>query len=253
MGKLTWTRYGLMLLAGLAGSACSQEAREPVEVGTVQVEMRSDLPLPEAPKVSTFPEKHPNQPVNQMPSTQSAVKRHEVPAIFREDFIGRGSSSREADADTLSWNLDKKPWVRAGKGFGVAVEEMNPPGSVHLNDAAYYIPTVDLNPYLGESEYLEPTTGSFKNRKSLVFHNGATGFAHEPPSNASHSGPSPGFETQQVLSPIPETQVYLSSKPRTQVTLAPSKNRLDLMNGNENLNRNRFYRGAAGSGLAAVK
>ena len=49
LGKLTWTRYGLMLLAGLAGFACSQDAREPVEVGAAQVELRSDLVLPEAP------------------------------------------------------------------------------------------------------------------------------------------------------------------------------------------------------------
>ncbi len=259
MGKLTWTRYGLLLLAGWAGFACSQETREPVEVGAAQVELRSDLVLPEAPGAATGllaeqnPD-HPGQSTNPMPATQhialsgmknysqdrayGAVQRYEfLPALLKESKTRKSS---EGNTHTNSWTLADKHWVRAGKGFGVAAEGMAPPGTVHLDDASYYFPTVALKPYSKASEHLEPMAGPFKSRKPLIFHSRATGFAHELPADATPPGHSPAFETRLELSPIPETQVYLSSKPNTQVTLAPAKHRLDLMNGNENLNRNRF-------------
>ena len=87
---------------------------------------------------------------------------------------------------------------------------------------------------------MEPIVAPFKSKKPLIFHHGATGFAHEPLDDAVLSDDSITFETRLELSPIPETRVYLSSKPKTHVTLAPAKNRLDLMNGSENLNRAKF-------------
>ncbi len=133
-----------------------------------------------------------------------------------------------------------KPWVLAGKGFGVAAEGMVPPGIVSLDDAHYYFPTVALKPYSKASEHLEPMAGHFKSQKPLIFHSRATGFVHEPPMNKIPTGRSSAIETRLILSPIPETQVYFSSEPRTQIILTPSNNRLDLINGNENLNRHRF-------------
>ena len=249
-----------MLLAGWAGSACSQKA-EPVEVGTAQVELRSDLILPESPGSSTAlpveeSSNHGGQLTNPRVSTQRialselenysqdrayrAVKRYEfLPALLRQSKT-RKNSDREGNAHASSWTLADKHWVRAGKGFGVAAEGMVSPGTVHPDDASYYFPTVALKSYSKASEHLEPMAGPFKSRKPLIFHRGATGFAHEPPADATSSGHSPVIETRLVLSPIPETQVYLSSRPRTQVILASSKSRLDLMNGNENLNRDRF-------------
>jgi hypothetical protein len=262
LGKLTWTRYGLVFFAGLL-SACTQEAREPVEVGTAQVELRSDLVLPEMPGSSTAllaeesPD-HPGQSTNPMPATQRialsglenysqdrayrAVQRYEfLPDLLTDPKI-RKSSAQESNTHASSWTLADKHWVRAGKGFGVAAEGMAPPGTVHLDDALYYFPTVGLKPYSNESEHLEPMPEPFKSRKPLIFHSGATGFAHELPVDATPSGYPPVFESRLVLSPIPETQVYLSSKPKTEVTLAPAKNRLDLMNGNENLNQDRYQK-----------
>jgi hypothetical protein len=250
-----------MLLAGLAGCACSQEAREPVEVGTAQVELRSDLVLPEAPGSSTAlladenPD-HPGQSANSLPTAQRSalsgledysqnrayrdIQRYEfLPALLKEPETQK-SPDQESNAHANSWPLAEKHWVRAGKGFGVAAEGMVPSGTIHPNDASYYFPTVALKPYSKASEHLEPMAVPFKSRKPLVFHSGATGFAHEPPADVTPSGHSPSFETRLELSPIPETQVYLSAKPKTHVTLAPAKNRLDLMNGNETLNRDRF-------------
>lgn len=233
-----------------------------MEVGAVQVELRSDLILPETPDSTVLlAEENPDRPgqsTNPMPATQRipltgpvnysqdrayrAVKRYEfLPALLKEPKT-RKSSAQGGNTHANSWTLANKQWVRAGKGFGVAAEGLVPPGTVHLDDAAYYFPSVALKPYFKASEHLEPMAGPFKSRKPLVFHSGATGFAHEPPAEAVPPGHSPAFETRLVLSPIPETQVYLSSKPKTEVTLAPAKHRLDLMNGNENLNQDRFYK-----------
>lgn len=266
LGKLTWTHYGLMLFAGLAGLAsfaCSQEAREPVEVGTAQVELRSDLVLPETPSASTAlsveeNSDHPGQSTNPPSATQrialtglehysqdraySAVKRYEFLPALLTDIKTRNSSAQGDSAHANSWTLADKYWVRAGKGFGVAAEGMASPGTIHLDDAPYYFPTVALKPYSKESEHLEPMVEPFKSEKPLIFHSGATGFAHEPPAEATPSGHSPAFEARLVLSPIPETHVYLSSKPKTQVTLAPARHRLDLMNGNEHLNQDRYQK-----------
>ena len=260
LGKLTWTTYGLVFFAGLL-SACTQEAREPVEVGAAQVELRSDLVLSEMPTSSTVllaeenPE-HPGQSTNPKQAIQRiplkglrnysqdrayrAVKRYEFLPALLKDSKTQKSFAQGGNAHANSWTLADKYWVRAGKGFGVAAAEMAPPETVHLDDAPYYFPTVVLKPYSKASEHLEPVTEPFKSRKPLVFHSGATGFAHEPPADTTTSGHLPALETRRVLSPIPETQVYLSSKPNTQVTLAPAKHRLDLMNNNENLNRDRF-------------
>lgn len=261
VGKLTWTHYGLMVLAGLAGFACSQEAREPVQVGAAQVELRSDLVLPETPSASTTlsAEENPDLPgqsTNLIPATQritlsglenysqdrayGAVKRYEfLPAVLK-DSKTQNSSAQGDNADANSWTLADKHWVRAGKGFGVAAGGMAPPGTVHLDDTLYYFPTVALKPYSKASEHLEPMAEPFKSGKPLVFHSGATGFARKLPAEATPTRHSPAFETRLELSPIPETQVYFSSQPKTKVTLAPAKHRLDLINGNENLNQDRF-------------
>jgi hypothetical protein len=259
--KLTWTYCGLALFAGLAGFACSQEAKEPVEVGTAQVELRSHLVLPEAPGASTTLSaeenpNHPGQSTNLITATQrialaglednsqgrayGAVKRYEFLPALLTDSKARNSSAGKDNAHANSWTLADKHWVRAGKGFGVAEERLAPSGTVHIDDTPYYFPTVALKPYSKASQHLEPMAEPFKSGKPLVFHSRATGFAHELPSEATHSRHSPAFETRLELSPIPETRVYFSSRPNTKVTLSPSKNRLDLMNGNENLNRHRF-------------
>jgi hypothetical protein len=111
---------------------------------------------------------------------------------------------------------------------------------VGFDHSSYYLPNVVSKTYSKPSEQLEPIVEPFKSRKPLIFHRGATGFTHELPDDAAPSKDSPDIETRLELSPIPGTRIYLSSKPRTHMTLAPAKSRLDLMNGNENLNRARF-------------
>jgi hypothetical protein len=250
-----------MLLAGLAGFACSQEAQEPVEIGTTQVELRSDLVLSEAqrPTTALLDEKNPDylgqfsdpiQATQRIPLTTSvnysqdrtyhSVKRYEfLPALLTNPKTRKNIAQKD-NVQMDSGTLADKHWVRAGKGFGVASERMASSKTVRLDHASYYFPTIASKPYSKASEHLEPTVEPFKSQKPLVFHHGATGFAHEPPEDNMFSDDSPGFKTRLELSPIPETQVYLSSKPKTHVTLAPAKNRLDLMNGNKNLNRDRF-------------
>ena len=261
LGKLTWIHYGLILLAGLAGFACSQEDGELKEVGTTQVELRSDFVLPEMPGVSTalLAEKsssYPDQFSNPMPATQRialsglkvdsqdrayrAVNRYEFLPALLEDSGTSKSSTQEASSSSDAWTFADKHQVRGGKGFGIAAVGMTPPGAVHPDDASFYAPTVALKPYSKPSEHLAPMAEPFKSRKSLVFHSEATGFAHAPQVEALPTKRSSAFATRLTLSPIPETQVYLSSKPTTQVILAPAKNRLDLLNGNRSINRDRF-------------
>ena len=250
-----------MLLAGLVGFACSQEAQEPLEIGTAQVELRSDLALSEGqhPTTASLDEKNPDslgQSSDPIQATRRisltaqtnysqnrayrSVKRYEfLPALLmdpktQKNFAQKGNVQADSSA------LADKHWVRAGKGFGVAAEEMASSKMVGLDHASYYFPTIASKPYSKTSELLEPMVEPFKSQKPLIFHHGATGFAHEPPDDAVLSDDSTTFETRLELSPIPETQVYMSSKPKTHVMLAPAKNRLDLMNGNENLNRARF-------------
>jgi hypothetical protein len=258
--KLTWIYYALALFAGLL-SACSQEAGELVEVGVTQVELRSDLVLPEAPSASAtlLAEENPDHlgpSTDLLPATQritlsglenysqdrvyGTVKRYEFLPTLLADSKARESSGQKDNAPANSWTLADKQWVRAGKGFGVGAEGMTPPGTVHLDDEQYFFPTVALKPYSKASEHLKPMAEPFKSGKPLVFHNRASGFAHELPAEDMPSRHSPAFETRLELSPIPETRVYFSSQPKTKVTLAPAKHRLDLMNGNENLNRHRF-------------
>jgi len=261
LGKLTWIHFGLVFLAGWAGSGCSQEPREPVEVGTTQVELRSDPIRSETPDASTILpiEEHldyPNQSANPVPDIQRmalpgldndsrdrayrGIKRYEfLPDLLKQPKT-RNKSAQESVAQASLWTLSEKYWVRAGKGFGVAAAGRVSSKTVHIDDASYYLPTAALNPYSKASEHLMPMDEPFKSHKSLVFHSGATGFAYEPPEDATLSSGSPAVDTQLELAPIPETQVYLSAKPKAHVILAPAKNRLDLMNGNENLNRSRF-------------
>jgi hypothetical protein len=260
--KLTLIYYGLALFAGLL-SACAQEAREPVEIGAAQIELRSELVLPEPTSASTelVSEENPDQPgqsANSIPATQrivlseprndsldrafGRVKRYEFLPALLADSEARTSSTQDGNTDTDSWRIANKQWVQSGKGFGVAAEGMTPKGTVRLDDTLYYVPTVALKPFSKVSEHLEPMAEPFKSGKPLVFHSGATGFAHELPKEANPSRRSPDYEVQQELSPIPETQVYFSSQPKTKVTLVPAKHRLDLMSGNENLNWDRYQK-----------
>lgn len=258
LGKLTWTSYGLTLFAVLAGFACSQESRDLKEVGTTQVELRSDLVLPERPDGSTALSSgenpsHPDQFSNPVPAIQRielsglksdlhdrsyrAVHRYEFLPTLLKDSKTLKSSGQNSSHDSGSWTLAGKHRLRGGKGFGVA--GMVSPRAVHPDDTSFYVPTVAFKPYSKPSEHLAPMAEPFKSRKPLIFHSDATGFSHEPQVDAMSAKQSAALETRLTLSPIPETQVYLSSKP-SQVTLAPAKSRLDLLNGNRNINRNRF-------------
>lgn len=253
--KLTWTRYGWVLLAGSVLFACSQEKERPIEVGAVQVELRSDLVLPDtqtgslgeespdfsgpSPEAFQATQRIPLKGPGHLDTEYRSINRYEFLPALLKDSRSRKTSGQAEGVLGNPITVASKPWVLAGKGFGVAAEGMTPPGTVHIDDAHYYFPTVALQPYSKASEHLEPMAGHFKSQKPLIFHSRATGFGHEPPVDDGLSKKSP-YETQLILSPIPETQVYFSSEPRTQIILTPSNNRLDLINGNENLNRHRF-------------
>lgn len=264
--KLALNIWGFLLLAGLAFSACSQETERPVEVGSAQVELRSDLVLTEAqdPQSAALDQQDldrlgrtskPIQASRRIPlpeggkvrqdSAYGSLNRYEfLPALWDKPRAGKPTSDAKDTVSGTASTVSLKYRVLAGKGFGVGAGERTE--MVRPDDTHYYFPTVALKPTIEVSEHLEPAGEPFKSRKPLIFHSGATGFAHEPPGEGALSGRSPASGTTLVLAPIPETQVYLSSKPKTEVTLAPAENRLDLMNGNENLNRHRFYQRDAG-------
>ncbi|MDH5761621.1 MAG: hypothetical protein OEZ51_01450 [Nitrospinota bacterium] len=259
--KLTYMRLGLVIFAGFL-VACGQEVRETGEVGSTQVELRSDLYLQETPVSSaSSDEKQPSITGAEEPPVQvtrrlvldgreaysqdrdyQAVNRYEfLPVLVKDSKSGKVSGKREG-ADTNFGNLSGKYLVQGGKGFGVAAVGMTPSGTVRLDDTSYYLPTVDLKPYAPATESLKPAGEPFKSHKPLIFHGGSTGFAYEPPEKPMSPGSSASYETRLELSPIPETQVYFSSQPKTKVTLAPAESRLDLIHGNESLNQDRFYK-----------
>lgn len=252
MEYLARIRWGLILFAGWAVIACSQEQTGPVEVGTTQVELRSDLTLPDDLKAQSTatgarereysgPSPNSIQPTRRIPI--SAIRPDpEYPTVRRYEFLPALLDSRKKTPAakkeyTGSWTMTDKPDVRAGRGFGVAAAEWTSPGKVHLDDAQYYNPTVDHNPYSEPMEHLQPMAGHFKSRKSAIFHSGGTGLTYLQKDEAPESFPQ---ATQPPLSPIAETQVYFSNEPKTRVTLTPATHRLDMINGNENLNRYRF-------------
>ncbi len=255
--KLACYGWGGVLVAGLAVAACSQETKEPVEIGAAQVELRSDLVLQDAHRPQTSsadPEDQEgfdrtSQPISAgrpipLPKPGTGPQNREYHAVQRYEFLPalldkpgtQPFSGKDPAASGAVSSPSVKYRVWAGKGFGVGAEPMAQ--TLHIDDAHYYFPSVTGKPYAQPSEHLAPTGKPFKSQKPLIFHGGATGFAYEPPSVPAEG--SPVFETMRVLSPIPETQVYFSSRPQTEVKLAPGKIRLDLMNGNENLNRHRF-------------
>ena len=243
LGKLTWARFGLIWFAGWAIFACTQEAGEPVLVGTAQVELRSDLVLSETPASST----QPGQPNKPMPTARHihvselsndlqdrvyhAVERYEfLPALLEQP----GSRKNFTQDNTRSQIRDQHG-VRTGKGFGV--EAMVSSGSIHPDDASYYLPSVAFKPYFKTSE---STAEPVKGLKTLIFHHKATGFPHEPPADGTSLEHVSISESRSMHPPLPERPVSL--KPRTRVTWIPAKNRLDLLNGNKDLNRDRFYK-----------
>ena len=247
MGKLTWIRCGLLLFAGCAVFACAQEAGEPVQVGTAQVELRSDLVLSETPASST----QPGQPPKPMPPIQrihvselgndsrdrayQAVERHEFLPALLEQPDPRKNSAHEGALHTRSRMRAGQHGVRTGKGFGV--ETMIATESVYPGDTSYYLPSVAFRPYFKTSE---STAEPVKGLKNLIFHHKATGFPHKPPADGTSLEHASISESRSMRSPLPERPV--SFKPRTRVTWVPAKNRLDLLNGNKDLNRDRFYK-----------
>ena len=131
-----------MLLAGLVGFACSQEAQESLEIGTAQVELRSDLALSEGqhPTTASLDEKNPDslgQSSDPIQATRRisltaqtnysqnrayrSVKRYEfLPALLMDPKTQK-NFAQKGNVQVGSGTLADKPWVRAGKGFGVAV------------------------------------------------------------------------------------------------------------------------------------
>ena len=257
LDKLACYGWGGVLVAGLAVAACSQETQEPVEIGAAQVELRSDLVLQDAhrPLTSLADQEDQDgfdrisQPISAgrpilLPKAGTGPQIREYRSLQRYEFLPalldepgtQPFSGKDPAASGAVSSPPVKYRVWAGKGFGVGAEPRAQ--NLHLDDAYYYLPSVTGKPYAQPSEHLAPAGKPFKSQKPLIFHSGATGFAYEPPGVPAEG--SPVFETTRVLSPIPETQVYFSSRPQTEVKLVPGKNRLDLMNGNENLNRHRF-------------
>jgi len=108
LGKLTWTYCGLILLAaGLAGLACSQETQKPVKVGTAQVELHSDLVLSETqrPALTLLDEKNPNN---------SGQSQNQIQAIRRIPLAAPVKYSKERDYNSVKryeflHDLEKDP------------------------------------------------------------------------------------------------------------------------------------------------
>ncbi len=257
--KLACYGWGWVLVAGLAVSACSQETKEPVEIGAAQVELRSDLVLDghSPPTSSTDQEDQEGfdltllpidaGPPIPLPRPGTGPENREYRAVQRYEFLPalldtpgtQPFSGKDSAASVAVSSLPVKHRVWAGKGFGVGSEPRGQ--TLHLDDAHYFSPNVTEKPYAQPSEHLAATGTPFKSQKPLIFHSGATGWATESSGAGVLAGDAPVVETTLVLSPIPETQVYFSSRPKTEVKLAHAKNRLDLLYGNENLNRHRFH------------
>ena len=261
--KLTCFNYGLLLFVGCVGFACSQGSQEPIEVGTTQIELREDVFSHEIPDPTTALSAAENSdetnpaagPVpsiqrlalprlNNLPDDQlyRAINRHELLSELTEETETRRHSIQKTKNDTSSGVYADKQDVRGGKGFGIGSQKWISSQIIQPDDEYHYVPVLEVNSYSRATEQAELEIRPFKNLKPLIFHSGATGFNHELPAKDKAFRHSPPFKTQLTFSPIPETRVSLFSKPKTEVILAPAGNRLDLMNGNEKINQDRFFK-----------
>ncbi|NIQ02965.1 MAG: hypothetical protein GWM98_08975 [Nitrospinaceae bacterium] len=267
--KLAWWK-GLAVIGGLlAGSAaCSVDQPDSEEIGTVQIQLRSDLDLraqleqdqkPDEREAPGFAgEREPEITATQRllvtglgrgapEDGYSSVQRYEFLPELRRDAGAPQAPGPEKKADWRTVSAGEKPWVLAGRGFAADSLTAGRP----VNQTNYYLPHRPGKPEV-EPEHLEPTGGLLKSQKPLIFHSGATGFGGEVPTDRKRQTRPSSGKLRLELAPIAETRIYLSSQPKTRMTLAPANNRLDLMNGNQNLNRHRFYQRPAGPSVPAL-
>jgi len=262
MEKLALLRWRWILFAGWAAlTACAQDSQEPAEVGTTQVELRSQLELPDGrsphlPSPGKAPGYDSGQSPNRIQPTRrisltgpggvspdpkyDTVHRYEfLPALLVTEKPGR-SRKGEGDDAGQAWTLGEKPEASAGKGFGVAAEGWTSPGSVHLDNAHYYAPAVAFQPLVSLSEAGAQTSEPKAGKKRLIFHGRGTGWSLPPVGDEELLTDSRGGSSLPELRPIPETQVRFYGQPHDRIGLTPSQKRLDLLNGNENFNRHHF-------------
>lgn len=259
MENLARFRWGWIIFAGwTALAACSEGTQGSVEVGSTQAELRSPLDLPGGPHLHPSP---PGKPLEddagvsagsiqatrrialsgtgtfRADSQYASLPRYEFLPGLLEARDSRRPAEGNHEEGTPSWTVGDKPEASGGKGFGVGAEDWTPPRSTHIDDAHYYAPVVALNPYTPPSEHLTPVAGPAAGQKPLIFHDRGTGWMAPQEDEPDLPG-SPSSPASALLPPIPETRVYFS--PHTRVTLVPAPRRLDLINGNPNLNRYYF-------------
>ena len=161
-----------------------------------------------------------------------SMNRFERPLLEAKDPV----ITRESVRDTVI--VVNKPLVFAGRGFDIKGFRSHARTAVqadflrHLNKP---VPKMDRVP----QEHLDLQLTQVKSSKYLIFHPLRPALSVlQKPTLQENAEPQP--KKPQVLQAIPETNLLLKESERSDLILRPGRESLDLMIGNEKINRKRY-------------
>lgn len=255
--NLLWGGF-LLLTFSQAGLGCSQtedprNVEQPTVIAGPGVEPGLDPAVAarkrEAGKPPVFGEDIPRlKAAGEIPSGEEnshnredglVFKRYKQPPLLESE--GRKRASESKIPETV--HIRDRGLIFGGAGFEIKGFEEVSRGKLNTGFIAHLRPPPIPAAIEREPDRLDLKDEKMKSKKNLIFHPPlATSFRKEPliPKTPPSRKPTREEERPVALSEIPETKVLLTEEPEGLLKLRPDKEGLDLLIGNEKLNRWRY-------------
>lgn len=243
--NLLWGGF-LLLIFSPAGLGCSQtesrrNAEQPAVTTGPGVEPGFD------PAVAVMERETGKPPVfgEDIPRLETAgglvFKRYKRPPLLESEDRKRRRASESEIPETV--HIRDKDLILGGAGFEIKGFEEVSKGKLNTGFIAHLRPTRIPAALERKPDRLDLREENIKSKKNLIFHPAlATSFRKEPliPKTPPAWKPAREEERSVALDEIPATKVLLTEEPERLLKLRPDKESLDLLIGNEKLNRWRY-------------
>ncbi len=237
------------------------------EIEAVVVNMHSDLGF-KPPKRKTISEEFNNKatqsslseknveailPHNKIPDSKfnsdlnyQNLERYEFLTSFHRDSLNKkyyptkGHEKKKLEKRDGIYKMEK-PIVLAGKGFNIKTFEHHASGRIKMNPRRFLISRSPVIPEKALEEHMDPNDENLKAYRPIIFHSRATGFNSTIKQNHIQEAESSLKYQVPQARPISHSKVLMYREEKADVKLKPSLQKIDLLKGDQSINKRDFY------------
>tara|TARA_B100000686_G_scaffold285944_1_gene310394 strand:- start:351 stop:1154 length:804 start_codon:yes stop_codon:yes gene_type:complete len=187
-----------------------------------------------------FGQKVPSMPVYKADAKYKSLNRFEnsVTEIFKIDFEKKNELKDKRIRETVK--LKDKPLVFGARGFNIEVFGHERLPAVGVDYVSHLREPPPLLKPIGEVDYLDPKGEYSKDTKELIYGETRVVFGKMPPPLVEPEEVKLKTESGKPLEKHPDSILVIPPGKKSIAVISRNEKSLDLLAGNENINKNRF-------------